>query len=116
MTKLATLALATSLAVTGSALAATEPAPTGGPDPGRIAARCELGYRLLDRLEARAERLAARIAKLEERIAGAELTAEQLARAEKVLARLEERQTKLDEWIDELSGKLAEKCDSAATA
>jgi len=110
---LLSVALAATLAggAAGVALAG-EGGPTG-PTPERIAARCERGQMLLERLEARAAKLAEHIAAVEARLASGELTERQTARLERLLEHLQKRAEKLDERIARLSAKLAEKCNSS---
>ena len=104
------LALAATLAGGTATVALAGADGPQGPTPEQIAARCDRGQALLERLEERAASIAGHIAAVQERLASGELNERQTARAERVLERLENRAEKLAERIAKVSAKLAEKC------
>jgi len=105
---LTTMAVAAGLAggTAGAALADEQTEPT----PEQIAARCERGQNMLERLQGLNGRLTDRIAALETKLASGELDERQTAMVERRLGKLGKHLDRLEQRIAKLEAKLAEKC------
>lgn len=105
---LTTMAIAVGLAAgTAGAALAQEPSE---PTPEQIAARCERGQNMLERLQEIPGHISERIAALQAKLDSGELDEEQTAHVERRLAKLEQRLERIEQRIATLEAKLAEKC------